>query len=94
MRGSQAARATDHCLPPVLPYALCAPPCARGSRSDDAVAQPREYTLRGDSVQFVSDFHQNVQFPGSTVAGRLDIEDSLVVRLVGEGPLTQFSFVR
>jgi hypothetical protein len=53
-----------------------------------------QYTLRGDSVQFVSDFHQNVQFAGSAGTGRLDIEDSLVVRLLGQGPPTQFSFVR
>lgn len=52
------------------------------------------YTSQGDSVQFVSDFHENVQFAGSAAAGRLEIDDSLVVRLVGEGPSTRFSFVR
>jgi hypothetical protein len=53
-----------------------------------------QYTLRGDSVAFVSDFHENVQFAGSLAAGRLDVEDSVVVRLVGEGPPTRFAFLR
>jgi hypothetical protein len=49
-----------------------------------------QFTLQGDSVHFVSEFLQNVQFAGAANAGRLEIEQDLP----GEGRLARYAFAR